>query len=682
MEVFGNRSIRYCKHLLSIAIAVALVLSAMTFSTSATQSLSSDQVERFNVMMVIDGSGSLVAGNGATDPNGLRYDAIDLFLALLTDSGNNVGAIVFDDDSQNYLLNTGVTSVSGKASKLELSKKIRDAGTRNDTDIGSALLSAINVLSEESQKNSLPSVVLLFSDGRTDLGGDQKAYDQSIANKDAAITLAQEKGIPIHSLCLNASPVADPAELKAIATRTSGSYVEVDDAKNLTQAFEKFYNLIFATSSSSTAETQFQPNGRLTFDFDVPSFGAEEVNLIMRTENPYRVVIDSPSKSYDEQMIDDATMSGGPYDVIKLVNPEKGKWTVKLQGNPNEKVVLNIIYNVDSTVILSTESGEYDYGSGETVNLFAKLYQGGKAVEDPAVTSEYTGVLHVTNKTTGETKDIQMEKENGTFKAEASTKDVASFDLVAELTFGDIKILSNTVELNFANTPPTVVGTEDGENAITEKVVVTPITGRNKSYDISKYFEDAQGDEISYSIQSSQLVDDTYNLDGSTLKVNTAHSKSGDVVIRATDSQGASSDLMMHFKVTNLTLAIFLAIVAAIVVVIVLAVVAFIRNSAVYNGQITVENVRMSPGSGRSHGSFRRKLPLAYFVVGDSGFNEKKCVFLAQRGGGLRFRSPTPFYVNGMELTEIDLFSGPNELYIDEQSTTGIRVIVSSNSYY
>ena len=154
---------------------------------------------------------------------GLRYDAIDLFLALLTNTGNQVGAIVFDDDSQSYLLDTGLLAVSGKEDKLAISTQIRQAGTRKDTDIGSALLSAVEILTGSSADEDNKNVIVLFSDGRTDVGSDQEAYAQSLQNKDTAITMAQGAGIPIYSICLNASPVADPEELQEISDRTGGA---------------------------------------------------------------------------------------------------------------------------------------------------------------------------------------------------------------------------------------------------------------------------------------------------------------------------------------------------------------------------------------------------------------------------------------------------------------------------
>ena len=204
---------------LCLASFLLLVLSVPAVAASAKPGTDS----WFNVMLVIDGSGSLVSQSNGTDREAVRYDAIRLFMALLTDQGNNVGAIVFDDNQDGYLLDTEIDAIEGREEKLQLADQIQDAGTGGDTDIGTALLSAVEKLEAESTENDLPSAIILFSDGRTDLGGDEEAYEASLANKEEAIRRAQEDGIQIYSICLAASDVADPAELQEISSRTSGS---------------------------------------------------------------------------------------------------------------------------------------------------------------------------------------------------------------------------------------------------------------------------------------------------------------------------------------------------------------------------------------------------------------------------------------------------------------------------
>lgn len=665
------------KALLSHAVPLLMVWSLLLCqpALATAQAISNQDLERFNVMLVIDGSGSLVYGSDATDANGLRYDALDLFLALLTNSGNQVGAIVFDDDAQNYLLNTGLQPVSGKPDKLALSDQIRNAGTRNDTDIGSALLTAVETLNAQSAQNGMESVIILFSDGRTDLGDNEEAYNTSLENKETAITTAQAAGIPVYSICLNATSVADPAELQEISTRTSGDFVSVSSPEDLTGAFESFYNLIFATSSSERVTSTFPDDGTLHFDIDVPTYGAEEVNVILDTDGVGQVQLNSPSGPLSAAEVEDFTMSGGDYDVIKLVDPEVGRWNLTLSGVPQDNVTINVIYNIDSSAVLSTADGNTDYGAGDTVTLQAQLYQGGAPITDNSVTSEYTVSLTLTNMADGSTETVDMVPgSNGQFTYDFLEEDFTSYEVKADFHYSNLTIPSNTVHLNFGNTAPVV---PDDQKLIEESVIVTPVTGRERTFDLSDYFSDTQGDPLTYSISSSQLVDDTAALDGSVLTVNTAKSRSGDLVLRAADPQGAYSEMTIRFKVTNLTPAIFGIIVAAIIAALVVAGFSIYQAThRPFRGTLTVSNANssMSGATPRSHASFRGKVKLSYFVVGNCGMDANKCCFVALPGRQLEFRSPKPVYYNGIAKTRIMILPGMTELYADENRTLGIRI--------
>ena len=675
--IFMYRITAMMKTLLSHAVPLLMVWSLLLCqpALATAQAISNQDLERFNVMLVIDGSGSLVYGSDATDANGLRYDALDLFLALLTNSGNQVGAIVFDDDAQNYLLNTGLQPVSGKPDKLALSEQIRNAGTRNDTDIGSALLTAVETLNAQSAQNGMESVIILFSDGRTDLGDNEEAYNTSLENKETAITTAQAAGIPVYSICLNATPVADPAELQDISTRTSGDFVSVSSPEDLTGAFESFYNLIFATSSSERVTSTFPADGTLRFDIDVPTYGAEEVNIILDTDGVGQVQLNAPSGPLTAAEVEDFTMSGGDYDVIKLVDPEVGRWNLTLSGVPQDNVTINVIYNIDSTAVLSTADGNTDYGAGDTVTLQAQLYQGGAPISDSSVTSEYTVSLSLTNMADGSVETVDMVPgSNGQFTYDFLEEDFNSYEVKADFHYSNLTIPSNVVHLNFGNTAPVV---PDDQKLIEESVIVTPVTGRERTFDLSSYFSDTQGDSLTYSISSSQLVDDTASLDGSVLTVNTAKSRSGDLVLRAADPQGAYSEMTIRFKVTNLTPAIFGLIVAAIVAALIVAGLSIYRAThRLFRGTLSVSNVNasMSGATPRSHASFRGKLKLSYFVVGSCGMDANKCCFVALPGRRLEFRSPKPVYYNGIAKTNIMILPGITELYADENRTQGIRI--------
>lgn len=666
---------------LSVLLATALLVgNVMGLTVHAKKN---PQIQKFNVALVLDGSGSLVSNSNGTDNDGLRYEAIQLFLALLSDQGNEVSAIVFDDDSENYLLNTDVEQVSGKEEKLDLSQKIKDAGTGGDTDIGSALLTAVERL--EAVNNDNESIIILFSDGRTDLGGDEKAYEQSLVNKDKAITKAQEDDIPIYSICLAASSVADPEELQEISERTNGSSVTIDSPDKISQAFEQFYRLIFATSTTEAENAKFPESGILNEKIEIPSYGAEEINVILNSKSPDDVYVQAqaPSKAYTEKDLDANTIVAGNYKVVKVVKPEKGTWEFQIQGVPGNEVVLNVLYNVDVSAQLSTQGDVADLNSGDALTLQASLYKDENKIQDAAGISEYTGTLEITDLSTGKVvKSLPMEADADGFTCELEALPEGSYSFQAVLSCEGITVKTNVITAGWDNKAPGFANEsknkiKDGVKII--KKIVTPLTGRKYKATLSNFFADDQSDGLTYSIVNSQLVDGTVQLEGDKLTVNTAKSRSGDLVVRATDNQGAYRDLTLRFKVTNLTLAVFLLILAGIVIAAVLSFLGWRANRPLFNGQMIVSSA--APGSAAlPRGSFRGKLSLQKFPVPGCGFDVKKCYFQTCRGGRLEFHAPGSFYINGIPYTKkCTLMPGQTVIYSDENQTSGIRVQIKMN---
>ncbi len=663
------------KGLRKFVVCVLTLLLFLSISTPvfaySVQEYSHGKLSRFNIELVIDGSGSLEWGDDATDPKGLRYDAINLFLALLTNDGNDIGVIVFDDNSDNYLLNTGLKSVSGKDEKINMSDAVRKAGTGNDTDIGSALLTAVTELTGKNDERQ--SVVILMSDGRTDLGDDKDAYDRSLESKENAIVLAQENNIPIYTLCLNASPVADPAELEEISSRTNGETIVVNRAEDIADAFKKFYSLIFSTSEDSTMEDVIPAKGELEYDFNVPHYGAEEVNIILNSQGITSEELTSPSGKWSNEKVADSTMVGGIYRVIKLVDPEAGKWHIKIKGQQGDKVLINIVYNINTEAMLSTEDGALEYELGKTATLNLSLVQEGLVITDPEISKEYKAEMLVENLTTNETESLKMSPDGkGGFSCNYSPDDYAAVKLTAKAWCESFSLESNELRVNFGNSAPAL--TEDAKDAVI-KVIVTPITGRKKNIDVSKYFKDSQDSVLDYSLVSSTLVKDTAVVDGSSLKVETAKSKSGDVIVRATDSQGAYTDAKIRFKVTNLTIPIIVIILGVILAASIIGFLGYKASQPVFHGTFRVANVQN--GMGMPRGDFRGKISLKKFPVGNCGLDLKNTVFIAQKHNGLELHAKKPFYVNGMSMDRARLFQGENEIWADEQQTQGIIVTVT-----
>ena len=119
-----------------------VLLAVFCLPSLAAEASGDEKVNRFNVVMVTDASGSM----SDTDPEGYRYEAINLFVALLANGGNHVGSVVFSNDVSEE---QDPVEVTGRPEKTEITDGIQGQEVGGWTDIGGALEEAVDMLEED-----------------------------------------------------------------------------------------------------------------------------------------------------------------------------------------------------------------------------------------------------------------------------------------------------------------------------------------------------------------------------------------------------------------------------------------------------------------------------------------------------------------------------------------------------
>jgi hypothetical protein len=178
-----RRSRNVLKSIISVtlmfALAAVLAVPCATAFAEDPAPLPTSSAHKYNIVFVIDNSGSTIN----TDPNLFRKEAIDYFLAIMADSGNIVGGIVFQETPDSSL---GMVAINSSADKQIVSQFFDLPQRPGATDIGAAVFYATQMLAEHGNPN-LPSAIILMTDGRTE---DISSIDQSFNNRDTAINTA------------------------------------------------------------------------------------------------------------------------------------------------------------------------------------------------------------------------------------------------------------------------------------------------------------------------------------------------------------------------------------------------------------------------------------------------------------------------------------------------------------
>ena len=548
------------------AAVMALLLTLLLgLPCSARAEEASGEPNRFNVVLVVDKSGSLCCENGTgTDPDGLRFDALRLFLGLLTESGNNVGAVVFDEHIR---YESPIRPMEGMEEKRALIRRLEEFYPCYDTDIGSAMLRAGEMLRDMKRENSLPCMILLFSDGMTDFttGDLQRRFRASWSNAEEAVKLAREENISINGILLNVEGAAARGreEFRLYTYRTvsvveggekkTGEYEEVRQAADLAPAFRRLYQFVTNAAYTGSQRVSFSRQGEAELFFTVPSFGVEEVNVIVEGDRLRSRADEDNKKDEPRLSIEIIRPSGERYDVeghaldsvlyqlVKIPAPDLGVWHVLLKGRPDDWADVTMVGNPSLSVLLHGSAESYQSNTAYSFRAF---------VSDPAVEelteeqlSQLDAVLVREDPATGAVYEYPAAgREGNAFIFDGiSFPRGGEFTLRAEAGLGDFRIPSDTLAITVESAPLT-----PKISAVTDMLDYGSFRDGVWELELDSLFGAGPESGLSYAL--SDDLDGALSLENGLLR---AHLKDAEPLVftlTATDAAGQSASI--PFNVT------------------------------------------------------------------------------------------------------------------------------------
>ena len=435
---------------LALMLALALVCPCLANAEEPSKT-----VNRFNVVLVVDKSGSLRDAHGSgTDPDGLRFDAMRLFLGLLTETGNNVGAVVFDEQIR---YDSGLKPMASMDDKKALIREVESFGTSYDTDIGTAVLRAAEMLKGMREENGLPCMILLLSDGKTDFPDRWGRKTNSWQNASRALETAREEGITINAILLNVNDSAKGGEVEiGLYTRkTNGSFEEVKRPEDLSAAFRHFYSIINNTEYKGTDKVAFSADGNAVRNFTVPGFGVEEVNIVVEHEAPQdggaldklvKISVTQPDgRAFD---VAGHELLSSRYMLVKIPHPAMGQWNVSLKGEAGDTVDITMVYNASMSVLLESGNKRGSYSAYRPYPFTA--YATDPSV--PELTDEnlrdLTASIEIVETNTGRMSRYPMDVVDGAYSCEVIFPSGGDYSVSALVGLAGFEVRSNPIELS------------------------------------------------------------------------------------------------------------------------------------------------------------------------------------------------------------------------------------------
>ena len=603
-----------------------------------------------------------------TDPDKLRYEAIDLFVGLLANGGNCVGSVVF---SNGVVSQHSLSEVKNKNDKKIITDDLKDQPVGGWTDIGGGLQAALNLL-ENGGNKEIPSIIILLTDGNTEMAT-KELTEKSVSDKEDAMELARQKGVKIYTISLDRDHSANSDEMKQIANATGGEFRAVSKASDLQDVFDLYYQLIYSTKSTKLVDESVPDTGVISRDFSVVDLGVEEVNIAIFGDIG-DCVLTRPDKSRIPQSeMQDMIYRGETFSLIKLSEPIYGIWNLSIEAAPGAAVKIFKICNANLQVVAKVSEEKELYILGEPIRIIAQIKEDGFIVTDTLRYQGYQATLKAARYDGEEvyTQTVDSASMEG-YVFSFTPNDYGTYYVHVFVENEELYAETEKIPFNVGNTPPVTL-----TDVINKHINIWPfLIKTDASIDLSSAARDTEDSQLSYRVKSSTWLDGDYTLDGTTLTIDDFSVSKGSFTIEAYDSLGAYCTFEVQVTSTNIGLiAVIFIFGGGLIALAAIAVLTWRLSQKLFMGRLEIENLA-PPYISAVQQKNRGKLRIRSLQVGSTGL-DKDAHFQATGKNFVYFVSKTPVYndYTGAKSKKIKIESSTDyRISSDDNYQTGIRV--------
>jgi hypothetical protein len=374
-----------------------IILMSPTNIFAANRNLSNEF--DFDVMFVIDGSGSMAI----SDPKKSALLAINLFVDMCATSNSRAGYVLYSHTLREFAPLTDISGAKVRTAFKARVNKFKFPFTE-DTDIALGLKKAMDLFQadKEALKGKRKPLIILLSDGNTDLPKGPRTVPKSLAELEEVKAILASKGIPVFTIGFNYDGTLNTEVMKSIASDTSAAFFETNKASQLPAILSNIYaaqfraNVIPLNTFTATGKSQ-------RIEIPIPNQSIYEANIIILSGRPVSDMhIFTPEDR--EVIISDAnriykTVSN-VYTLLKMVRPQKGTWTLSLVGANGDDITIGLLSTYDLMLNLSANTDAIR--RGEHLTFEAWLSDMNTRINDPSLFTETSMVLNIQNISTRE----------------------------------------------------------------------------------------------------------------------------------------------------------------------------------------------------------------------------------------------------------------------------------------
>lgn len=543
-----------------------------------------------DVILVVDTSNSMKG----SDPDRISIEGVKLFIDLMESNGSRVAIIGFNGQ---LTFRTPITELNTEEDKKRLIQNLDNIEYTGFTDMGLALKEAELLLSRNQSTNQ--PLVVMFTDGYVEVDPKTNRTAPQSKKEIDEVLLGVKGKVPIYTIGLDKQNRVDVGLIEKISSETYAECYVTSDAKDLPEIFFDIFTRVIKSHKIKLKEFTADGSNYADVSFTIPNSSVMEANIVIYSKDEIQdVALLDPSKNQKNFSGNDVYFSKSQtYSMIKIINPQKGEWNLKVKGVKDDVIKVNLLYNYSLQINCFTNT--QSFLKNTEIEILGEITNSNTKITDADLINSFNAELEVMDADKNVLKTIPMTINGPNFSAKYMLPDenallyfkinAAGFGFYRESNYLEIQLKNNAPELK-----------EPIKNIT---FFHFPILFNNYKLDLNKYFIDKEGDKITFRPMNYDKINININQEN-ILNIKTKNFfafGSTDVSITASDQNDSDN---FDFKVTLIPV-FFIVLIIVLILFAILIMPSKLKNikesKRLFKGNLKYELINEGVHSAKKH---------------------------------------------------------------------------------
>ena len=275
-----------------------------------------------DAIVILDSSGSMKK----SDPHSLRKPAAKLFISLLNEE-DRVSIMSFSDNGYPITYLNTLNNDKNIQLTLDATDKVSTKGVY--TNIHAAIERAYKILSES--KSDRDPIIILLSDGKMDVGNDEKSQALSAQLIDETVPKLIDSNIKVYSIAFTEN---SDQELLTVLSESTQGFCKV-------AANDEELHLAFTSIFEQSKKPDMLPLTENTFLADE---SIREITIVANKATPEsKIFLQDPSNDKFDASTKNKNIKwfiSDSFDMITIKKPLAGEWKILFSDNDNKAYII------------------------------------------------------------------------------------------------------------------------------------------------------------------------------------------------------------------------------------------------------------------------------------------------------------------------------------------------------